>query len=66
MEEERKKQERDLDAAMRARLDRRKKRLEGRGKTAVKEEQRAVQQAVEANVAADTRAKAEALEREAE
>lgn len=41
MEAERKKQERDLDSMMRARLERRKKRAEGRGKGAAKEEEKA-------------------------
>ena len=43
MEDEKKKQDLDLDRMLKARLDRRKKRLDGRGKAAVKEEQKAAE-----------------------
>ena len=66
MEEEKKKQDLDLDRMLKARLDRRKKRLDGRGKAAVKEEQKVVEQAIQADITADTKAKVEAAEQEAE
>jgi len=66
MEAERKKQERDMDAMMRLRLERRKKRAEGRGKGAVKDEERAATQAIDAELDKKAHADAAAVEREAE
>jgi hypothetical protein len=65
MEAERKRQEKDLDGMLKARLERRRKRAE-RTKGSLKDEERAAASAIEAEVEADAKAQAVAVEAESE
>lgn len=65
MDAERKKQEKDLEAMLKGRLDRRKKRAE-KTKSATNDEESEAARAIAAEVAAEARLKAEQVEREAE